>query len=72
MLEDDKAPSEAQARQTAAGQYIALSAALHALIGSHPNPTAFSKLFDQYAEISSQILLTKTALQADEIGRAHV
>lgn len=36
-MTDDKPMTDAQARQQAAGQYLALSAAVHALMATHPN-----------------------------------
>ena len=66
MLEDDKAPSNEQRHQIAAGQYMALSAAVHALIATHPDRAAFAKALDGYASETAPIFLSQPALQADD------
>jgi hypothetical protein len=66
MLEDDKVATPTQQTQIAAGQYAALSAAVHALIASHPDRLAFARALDEYAGITDRIFLTPTALQADD------
>ena len=66
MLDDNLPPTDDQARQIAAGQYLAMSNAVHALIATHPNPKAFSDALDAFDRETSQILLLSLALQHDD------
>lgn len=66
MLDDNLPPSPEQQTQIAGGQFAALSAAVHALIASHPDPKAFASCFEQYDQVMQQILLTRPALQLDD------
>ncbi len=66
MINDDEPPTEAQAQQIAAGQYMALSAAVHALIATHPNPSKLRDMLMPYLAETDRILLTPQALQADD------
>lgn len=66
MLEDDKVPTPDQQRQIEAGQSMALTAAVHALIATHPAPAAFEAALDLYANELAKILLLPLALQRDD------
>lgn len=66
MLDDDKAPTPGQQRQMATGQNLALSAAVHALIATHPDPKAFEAALDLYANELAKILILPLALQHDD------
>jgi hypothetical protein len=66
VINDDEPPSEAQARQIATGQYMALSAAVHALMATHPRPAEIRAMFMHFLSVPDQILLTQQALQADD------
>lgn len=66
MLEDDKAPTLEQRIQMQAGQSMALNAAVHALIRSHPNPQSFAAVFETLLEVTNPILVTGLALQAND------
>ena len=66
MLDDDLPPTPKQTQQIAAGQHMALSTAVHALIATHPNPGAFERALAEYSQVPDRILLTPTALQADD------
>lgn len=66
MLQDDKAPTPAQQHQITFGHSLAVNAALHALIATHPNPRAFSAVFEQCVAETNRMLLLPTALKGDD------
>lgn len=66
MIDDEKEPTDTQRQQAAAGQYLALSNAVHALMRTHPDLAALASALDDYASVTDQILLTRPALQVDD------
>lgn len=72
MVEDDKAPTLEQRIQMQAGQLSALSAAVHALIRTHPDAPAFSAEFDRLLAVTDSILATPLAHRMnDGLSEAH-
>lgn len=55
-----------QTMQSAAGQFLALSAAVHALIETHPDPAALKAALMRRLQPSDDMLLTDASLQADQ------
>ncbi len=69
MLNNDETPTPRQIEQTAMGQYLALSAAVHALIESHPHPAAFARRFDDYDQLTQKVFLQRETIQKDDGAR---
>lgn len=65
MMNDDEIPTPEQSQQIATGQYVALSAAVHALIASHPNPAEFARLFRHYDQETQRLFLALPVMQAE-------
>lgn len=61
MIEDSKAPTLEQRIQTQAGEILALSAAVHALIRTHPAASDFSAEFERLLGVTGKILSTPVA-----------
>jgi hypothetical protein len=69
MNSDDRTK---QTLQSAAGQFLALSAAVHALIETHPDPAALKAALMRRLQPSDRMLLTDASLMADQgIGEAY-
>lgn len=66
MLEDHEAPTAEQRLQLMAGTNTAMQTAIAALIATHPDPAAFSKMLDGLARSFEGALVTGTVLQADD------
>lgn len=72
MIEDDNALTWEQRHQMEVGQNMALSAAVHALIATHPNPAAYAAMLDHFAQPTNLLFLERLPLQKDDgIRRAY-
>lgn len=66
MIDDEQPLTPDQVRQAEIGSNMAISAAVHALIASHPAADAFEKAFQNYLSFSDGMFLTTLGLQKDQ------